>query len=73
MGRLLDQFNKKKNYNYGCNDYIPNYNSNQITTNYRFNNTTTINNKTNNNEYAFMGYDGPGKMYGVHKWNGNGN
>ena len=75
MGILIDQFMPKKNYNYGCNNYIPNYNSNRLNMQ-NFNNNNLNRSNFNNSsgrtpEAAFMGYNGDCKMYGLHVWDGN--
>jgi len=75
MGKLISQFKEKPKYNYGCNNYIPNYNS--INENINTINSLNRGNKNLNNnlgrspQAAFMGYDGIGEMYGLHKWDGN--
>jgi hypothetical protein len=66
MGKLIDLFkNNSNNYSYGCNNYIPNYNSTIYV-----NNSSTIN-PYRTPEAAFMGYNGDCEMYGLHIWDGN--
>ena len=68
MGKLIDQFIKKPNYyNYGCNNYNPNYN--QVTNSPNRINSTM--NERRTPELAFIGYDGPGRMYRVDMYDGN--
>jgi hypothetical protein len=75
MGKLIDQFKPKQSYNYGCNNYNPSININQSNNNNISNNNNSNNNNLPNRgrtpEAAFMGYDGPTKMYGLHMWDGN--
>lgn len=70
MGKLISQFKEKPKYNYGCNNYIPNYNYNYYN-NENINNINTLNRGNNTLKAAFMGYDGGFAMYGLHKWDGN--
>ena len=77
MGKLTDQFKiKSNNYSYGCNNYIPNYNSITYANNINHNNSTKYNNSSTINDRrtpdaAFMGYNGDCEMYGLHIWDGN--
>jgi hypothetical protein len=76
MGRLTDDFYKKKNnYNYGCNNYIPDYNL-IYNSNYNFNENKNPNiSKVNNGYYSHPGIIGTSlngiiTSYGLHCYDG---